>query len=54
MVRILERYYHFAIARTSKVTGTILCNFFLDLEPMERLQGRTDVIMTFGGCDVPH
>ena len=46
MVRRLERYDGFAVTRTSQVTETIFAGYsFLDLEPMQGLQGRSD--MTF-------
>ena len=40
MVRRLERYNGFDVARTSSV---------MELEPVQRLQGRSDVV-TFGVC----
>ena len=48
MVRRLERYDGFDLARTSKVIEAVpelICSWIL-----QRVQGASDVVMTFGIC----
>ena len=49
MVRRLERYDGFAVAGTSS-RHYLVGYSFLDPQPMQRLQGRSDLLMTFDVC----